>query len=176
MDRIIQILWALLSFVLLLVGPSPSDAGIRVNRGDERGFWTEDHFVVLLARIANEAKHVDGADSPHYYKMTIQPLATLAGAFDASEQAGLKVTLYIGGPNIRDIPPVGATVLAVVKDSNFIVSDTCMFMPDHSPLAVVDGLGDRRVIETIDRLRKVRLPPPTSQPSRPPTSRPRNER
>jgi hypothetical protein len=164
MNRITRTLW-LLSFVSLLVGPSPSGAGIGVNSGDERGFWTEDHFVVLVARITDEPKHVDGADSPHYYKMTIEPLATLAGAFDASDHADLQVTLYIGGPNIREVPPGGATVLAVVKDSNFIVSDYCMFMPDHSSLVVIDGLGDHKVIETIDRLRKVRLASPATQPA-----------
>ena len=53
--------------------------------------------------------------------------------------------------------------MAVVSEGKFIISDSCTFMPDDSPLVVINGLGDKSVRETIDRLRKVRLAPAATQ-------------
>jgi hypothetical protein len=58
----------------------------------------------------------------------------------------------------------------------FVVSDVCTFMPTGSALVVVDGLGDRRVAETVGKLRDARTHPDRDPNARPPSTAPASAR
>ena len=72
------------------------NGGTQVLSGREPHYWDgPPPHAVVLARVYSEAEHVKGADSPHFFEMTIEPLATLAGKFDPSENAKLRVEFYV---------------------------------------------------------------------------------
>jgi hypothetical protein len=130
--------------------------------------WSENNEALVIAQVVDDGPRVLNADHIGGNAFAVlEPLAVLAGQLDPSATPDIKVTFYQGpgARHIFNLPPKGSLVLAVVSDKNFIISDTCTFMPDGSPLVVLDGLGDRRILETIGRLRKVRLAPAPTQPS-----------
>jgi hypothetical protein len=155
MTKPILIRFVLTLSLVLLFGVT-SYGGYGVCTGRERGFWRADQHSVVVAKVLSDATHVETPSSKHYYKMSIEPVATLAGAFDVSRQAKIEVGFYIGGPNIDHAPPKDAFILIVLEQPAFIISDDCEFMPDHSALVIVDGLSDRRVHETLDKIRDAR--------------------
>jgi hypothetical protein len=130
--------------------------------------WSENDVMLVIARVVDDGSRVLNADNVGGNAFAVlEPLALLAGPGDPSATPNLKVTFYYGpgAENIHDIPPKGALILAVVMEKNFIISDTCTFMPEGSPLVVLNGFGDRKITDTIDRLRKVRLASPATQPA-----------
>jgi hypothetical protein len=166
-----------LAAVLFLFVPGVV-AGLGTTTGRERGRWKEDRYAVVVARITDIAD-AENADGVGLHTANLHPLATLAGAIDPSAAPVLRATFYVGQPTTPASPPTGSTVLAVIQlvggqeaekgqaaDEAFIVSDYCRFMPDNSPLVVIDGLGDRRVLETLQRLQEVRARPDSASSTR----------
>lgn len=136
-----------------------ADAAVGVYTGREPKFWSESHHSLILARVCDEATHVDGADSKFLLHMTIEPLATLAGEFDPSKHSKQDVRFYVGTPTIPEAPGEGTIVLAVVQDGNFVISDACQFMPHGAPMVAIDGLSDSRVLATLKKVREARAHP-----------------
>ena len=135
-------------------------AGTSVVSGREPGFWSgPPEHAVVIARVYDEARHVKGAESDRSFEMTIEPLATLAGSFDPSQHAKLKVGFYVGTSSIPDAPAEGDLIMIVLEGGNFIVSDVCQFMPHNLPLVVIDGLSDPRVHDTLKKIRDARAHP-----------------
>jgi hypothetical protein len=134
-------------------------AGVAVRTGREAGFWTEWHYAVVIARVREEAAHVQGAESPYLMHMVIEPLATVAGTFDPSEHASEDVQFYVGTPSIPLSPAEGNIIMIVLRDGNFVVSDECQFMAHDLPLVVIDGIGDARVHDTLKKVREARAHP-----------------
>jgi hypothetical protein len=118
-------------------------------------------------------------DIPNY-AIALKPIAVLAGVLDpGGVSTPLKAHAHIGsyGTNNREPPRKDAMAIIVLQivtpdspgdggepqkkpapsDSYFIVSDICTFMPDpRGSICEVTGLNDRRVIETIEKLRDAR--------------------
>jgi hypothetical protein len=104
---------------------------------------------------------------------TLEPRALLCGTLDPSLNAAVTVAFLPGlGSSYQKAPRDGATVIAVVARDETgvgIVSDFCDFMPGQSSLVEIDGLGDPRVFQTLQRLQKARrnaepnIPPATEQ-------------
>ena len=146
--------------VLGLMVSSTVEGGTEVTSGREPRFWDgPPAHAVVLARVYEEAHHVKGADSPHYFEMTIEPLATVAGKFDPTEHAKLRVEFFVGTSSIPEAPAEGDVIMIVLQGGDFIVSDVCQFMPHDLPLVVVDGLNDPRVHDTLKRIREARAHP-----------------
>lgn len=150
---------------LLLVGETCLGGWGTID-GTEQGLWTDEQLVVVVARFTAYRRN-DGPQAPGWDEAALVPLATLAGTFDPSNTTELPVRFFEGvASSIRTVPKEGAVVLAVIRmnfrngedkaPANGIVSDGCTFMPDESSLVPVNGVGDKRVVETLDRVRKAR--------------------
>jgi hypothetical protein len=149
--------------IIWLILVEPLSAGIGTTTGGERGLWTEGRYAVIVARVTRVVE-MNVHEDRGTHTVTLAPLATLAGSIDPTAAESVSATLYAGdtGTKIRVAPSAGELVMAVVQVSKdaanrwFIVSDICTFMPNRSALEVIDGLGDRRVTETANRLREAR--------------------
>ena len=89
------------------------------------------------------------------------PLATLAGSFDSSSEIDVTARLWVGGVGsaIRNDPPVNAIVIAVIRQDYLgyqISPEICLFMPEQKGLVVIEGFGDPKVLQTIEKIRAVR--------------------
>ena len=134
--------------------------------GQERRSWGDDGYSVILARV-KEVKTISEPDAGTH-EVKFEPMATIAGHFDPSESDVIVTRLYAHQftTSIADVPPVGSYVLAVIAKSLiagdpkrpclFVESMWCKFMPEESGLVVVDGPADKRILETLDRIRKAR--------------------
>jgi len=60
--------------------------------------------------------------------------------------------------SIKSVPKKRAFVLAVLAKKDYIARDDCTFMPGHSSLVTIEGFGDKRVMDTILKLRFSRHP------------------
>jgi hypothetical protein len=122
--------------------------------------WKDDDVVLMVARVIDVGtRPTDANNIGGNAWAVIEPVAILAGELDPTSVHTLHVTFYYSRitPGRTELPPKGCTILAIVQGENFIISDECKFMPDQAAMVVVDGLGDRRIIDTVNRLRKVRL-------------------
>lgn len=170
---------ALFGLAFAVIFSMPCRAGLVTTTGGERGLWTEGQYSVLAARIREIHQAEGDAGRFGVWVATLEPLAVFAGTFDPSERPWFQVSVCIGGAgtSIQDAPPKkGATILAVLQNGNFIVSDVCWFMPDHSAMVEIKGLGDPRVMETIKAIHDAREhakpdphlhPAPTTKPAAP---------
>lgn len=130
--------------------------GMETTTGKERGLWGEGGYSVIIARVLKTSELPPEPDQGTH-RLALEPLALLAGSIDPSSDRILDVTMYARGQTSTQlVPHIGGVVIAVVSRKNFIVSDLCTFMPGRSALVQVDGLGDRRVIETIKAIRDAR--------------------
>lgn len=118
---------------------------------------------IIIARVVALSKAKEGSDlANNGYRdlATLEPLATLAGLLDPSLRPKVDVGLWISdapGFKTTKLPPVGAIVLAMIMaNDQTIFPETCPVMPDGSGLVVLDGVGDRRVHETLERIRVAR--------------------
>ena len=149
-------------FIVLLLLSGSCRAGLVTTTGKEWHRWTEDHYCVLAARVREIEQAKGDAGRFGVWFATLEPLAVFAGSYDPSESPSFDVSVYIGGAgtSIQDDPPKkGATILAVVQNGNFIVSDICDFMPHGSAMVEINGLGDPRVIEAIKKIHDAREHP-----------------
>jgi hypothetical protein len=163
-------------FSIILLATHGALGGIGTISGRESDLWTDYHCSVVLARVGDivELKHeLDNGT----HRAKLQPLATLAGILDPGASPTLDVRFYSGTntSSIGRAPAKGDLVIAVVvigrrhgeekQPSDWVTSDLCTFMPDDSALVAVDGLGDPRILQTIDRIRDARAhsePRPTT--------------
>src|SRR5437016_5024944 len=94
---------------------SPAIGGHGTTTGKEPGRFTTDGYKVIVA-VIREVHRAEG-EGFQPYRATLEPRATLAGAFDPSLHPYLGVRFYAGGygTSIEQAPPNGATVLAVIR-------------------------------------------------------------
>lgn len=148
-----------LLLVITLLASVPCNGGLATTTGKEWHLWTDGHYCVLAARVREIEQAKGDAGRFGVWVATLEPLAVFAGSYDPSGRSSFDVSVYIGGAgtSIQDAPPKkGATILAVVQNGNFIVSDICDFMPRGSAMVEVNGLGDSRVMETIKKIHDAR--------------------
>jgi hypothetical protein len=153
----------LVSFVV-----TPACGGIDPISGSERGLFAEytGPFMgrgcsVIVARVLDVTRRKD--DLEHYrgsHNVTLEPLMLLAGLLDPSVHPKIEPIASFSeaaGVFTKEPPPKGAVILVVLMENGEgIHSDRCSFMPNDFPLIVLDGLGDKRILETLDRIRKAR--------------------
>lgn len=154
---------------LSLVFVAPSMAGHVTTTGKEWGLWTEDRYSVIVASIHDITRTDD--PEPNDHRATLRPLATIAGTLDPRTHPLLPVRLYAvaDDSSIKRLPPDGATVLAVVRadmqqghdqePSNWVVSDTCTFMPEMAAMVTLRDARDPYVRETLKRIQEARADP-----------------
>ena len=161
--------FCIVNCVLLTASFLPSaSAGRGTNYGDEKWLW-ESSFLIV-ARVS-EVRAVDPKkdhDSEASHILTLEPLATIAGHLDPSQQAGLQVSLYTDpfGSTVFKAPKKGALILAVIcpgnvegdeNRPNFCVSpEVCRFMPDKAGYVVVHDMADKIIYDTMKKLREIR--------------------
>lgn len=164
-------------FIVLLLLSGSCRAGLVTTTGKEWHLWTQDHYCVVAARVRDIEQAKGDAGRFGVWFLTLEPLAVFAGSYDPTENSYFDISVNIGGAgtSIQGAPPKkGATILAVVQNGNFIVSDICTFMPRGAAMAEVSGLGDPQVMETIRKLHDARehADPdphgPATRPSAPP--------
>ena len=145
--------------VIFLTRAAPG--GTAVTRGSERDLWKSERYALVVAVVRDIVRLPRGDDSGSH-RATFEPLATLAGSLDPSAKRTLEVTFEgeVPSSSIHQAPKKGAMVLAVIDRGNRVVPDFCEFMPGFSSLVTIDGLGDKRVAETIERLQLARNGPP----------------
>ena len=152
---------ALIAFHCALFSCNPAGGGTATVNGSEPGLFTIDRFSVVVARVI-EIKAVDPNDRhPTEFEVILEPLALVAGTLDPSENARIREQFTAGNAvnlSIRKPPPKDAIVLAMLK-GDYIVSSAATFMPDGVPLVVINGIGDKRVAETLSRIREARAHP-----------------
>ena len=146
--------------------------GLGTFTGREQGAWTEDRNSVVIAKI-EDIEELDAKLDHGTHHATIHPIATIAGTLDPSLYSTLDVRFYVSDmtssiKRSKPLPKNGDLVLVVIslaapptKDetspkNGFIISDICTFMPNDSSLVELKGFDDSRVMETLERLRKVR--------------------
>jgi hypothetical protein len=170
-----SLLVALLSFA------GSSLAGIGTITGREAQGWQTGYYNVIVARIG-EIRAVQGHAGQ--YRAVLQPLASIAGRADPSEQPRIEVRFEAGDrgvavTSISTTPPENSIVLAVVHlnvlyadeavRSNWIAADFCKFMPGDAGMVVIKGLDDPRVLEPLRKIQDARAHP---NPSPYPATRP----
>ena len=155
----------LAAILLVCAPPNPS-------RGREVMVYVRDLGgcqSVIVARLTKVTAIPGGAARGETHVIELEPLATLAGVLDPSKTpsltAGVDVEAFPGISSIHTAPAVGAYVLAVIwkVDAQIgtmtyrINSDDCDFMPECQGMLTIDGFGDKRVWQTLERLRKGRV-------------------
>ena len=148
-----------LSTLGLIGAPSYSLAGWKTLQGNEDYAWKDGAYSLIIAEV-KEISGVSGDKKMGTHKATLNPVATLAGTLDPGATFSLDVRLYcgVGSTSIPSAPLKGATVIAVLRGIDYVASDDCAFMPDRSALVTIDGFADKRVMETIRKLRLTRHP------------------
>jgi len=143
---------------LSLVLAATSFAGEGFSTGSERGLWDSDGNSVVVGTIKDVKPILVKGLADH--SAILCPLATSCGKFDPSLNSEIPIKFYIGDTSsIRQIPPNGATVIAVVvqeEGRTNVDSNLFAFMPDESGLVAVSGLGDPKVKETLSKLQAAR--------------------
>jgi hypothetical protein len=158
---------------------SPAFAGWGTVKGDDDRVW-EKCFVVV-ARVADVSAldpKMDPEDGATHL-LLLEPLSTLAGTFDPSRQSELRVRLRIAGyaDSVPEAPPRGSTILVfiapsvVARDGKLppfcVVTDKCPFMPDDGGLVVLRDAADKRILETMRKVRAARgVKESTTRPSK----------
>jgi hypothetical protein len=159
------ILWFIAAAVF--VGPALGARG-RIS-GSEWALWTEGGYSVIVASV-HDVERVQG-EGFQPYRATLKPRATLAGVLDPSVNAALPVNFYVSSmtSSISVPPQENDLILAVVRirhaeqegapQTNWIVSETCTFMPNGSSVARIRGLDDPLVLETLKKVQAARANP-----------------
>jgi hypothetical protein len=153
--------------VAVFVGPALGARG-RIS-GSEWALWTEGGHSVIVASV-HDVERVQGEGFQPYHA-TLKPRATLAGALDPSVNVALPVNFYVSSmtSSISVPPRENDLILAVVRirhgeqegvaQANWIVSETCTFMPNGSSVACIRGLDDPLVLETLKKVQAARANP-----------------
>lgn len=144
-------------------------AALGTINGKEKEGWESGTYSIVVATI-HDIKKGEGVG---VYKASINPEATLAGVLDPSVNPTIRVSFYVDPPTtqgvttyVRNIPPAGATVLAVLEylpindqteeRAYRVTPNICTFMPEESGMVIIKGLDDPKVAETLKRIQKAR--------------------
>ena len=143
-----------------------------INAGDP-SVWEKQRISVIVARVQEVQRQKPGTSGRQgTHKAVLVPLATIAGSFDPSLHPTLPVHLWAGpaGTSISAPPAAGDLILAVIQAPNnwvnskehVIVTDLCDFMRDEgspigSSIAVLKGLDDPKIEQTLKRIQDARL-------------------
>src|SRR5262245_54394132 len=121
--------------------------GIKTLTGSEPGCWDKDAYSVIMARVDDVRP---SQQEPWNYKITLAPIATMSGSFDAGASDSLRLAFVCGTSttSIEKPPRGGDTIMVVIREDEgvtYIVRDICKFMPDDSALVTIKGLDDPRI-------------------------------
>jgi hypothetical protein len=135
--------------------------GTETVRGDETGIWDAGQLSVIIARVVEVTQERDKpvAGATYQYATVVEPISSIAGHIDPSNHRQLHLNLWSGDAlslAIHFVPHSGDIVMVVVVREDMIFPDAAMFMPDGVPLAVLDGVGDKRIVETLHRIQEAR--------------------
>ncbi|HET6250476.1 MAG TPA: hypothetical protein VFE47_22500 [Tepidisphaeraceae bacterium] len=129
----------------------------------------------LIVAVVEDVVPLNGPNENATHLLTFQPICTLAGEFDPVKEPEIKARAWIdekhekyGRSSMDKIPAKGEMVLVLitpvgigldVKGSVLWVADEiCTFMPDEYGLVPVKDLSDKRIMETVERVRRGRIP------------------
>jgi hypothetical protein len=133
--------------------------------GGERKLW-EDRSVVLAEVVLRTQSDRPVGHCPDRPRATLilDVKATIAGSLDAALDCRVPVRLaydYPGSP-IKTCPDAKSKIVVVLRrmsDDRLAVSeDYFAFMPDKSPIAVINAFDDPKAQEIVSRLRQLRQP------------------
>jgi hypothetical protein len=147
---------------------SPAFAGWGTEHGDEERLW-EANFLIVARVIDVRAidRKIDPEDDDTHL-LLLEPLLTLAGSFDPSQQSELRVRLCVAdhADSVGEAPPKGSTILVVIYHGEIagdvtrpalcIPTARCLFMPDDAALVVLKDAADKRILETVRKVRAAR--------------------
>jgi hypothetical protein len=146
--------------LVLLLHCASANAGSQPVEGDESGLWNADMLSVVVGTIIGVKADDPRRAQPVDYTVRLEPIATLAGHLDPSLHRELHLRLKASDATtllaIHFVPKKGDLVMAVVLAEDTIYHDATLFMPDGVPLVVLDGVGDKRVVETLHRIQEAR--------------------
>ena len=160
----------MLVFVVIFTAGAEAFGGGGMLTGRERDAWGHEGYSVIVAHVVR-VKTLPGVRSDEgTHEVRLEPLATLAGKFDPTQDPDLLTVMSVDRgsrtSSTDSVPPVDALVLAVIEPGFlagdpkrpciWITSMFCRFMPRESALVVIDGLGDKRITETVARIRDAR--------------------
>ena len=149
---------------------STAKNGFAVLSGPDGLAWQDNSFSVIVARVASITKLVADAGPHTSHTVVLEPLTTVAGAFDSSGKRRIAVRMWIDPAmsSTKTLPSVGSTILAVLgyaalnpnqTDYGFCVGpDKYAFMPHSSALVEITGADDKVVQETLAKVRRSRMP------------------
>jgi len=159
---------------------SQSRGGLGTTTGKEPGLWDQQNLIV--ARVT-ELRILDRKQDPQEsttHILILEPLVTLAGHLDPSQKSQIQARMAVArglswGP--RKAPEMGALVLALIypdddrrndKIPSYRVSNNaCLFMPEEVGIVqLLRGLSDRRILETLARVRAARGTGSATRPTR----------
>jgi len=174
----------LLIIVLCLIcNVSATLAALGTYTGREPGFWQRQFIIVARVNGVHTLDRQRDPQEDATHILSLEPLLTLAGNFDPSRQPVIKVRVAVTAPSstiqsssVTEPPREGSIVLAVIGSGNidsddrrpflWVASEICLFMPDEAGLVTLQGLSDKRILETLKKVRERRgANPPASQPS-----------
>lgn len=131
--------------------------------GREAHVWERHHLSVVVARVL-EVKH-EPEENGVYWSLKLRPIVRVAGELDPSTHPELNIEIDVCEIcNVTAVPAKGAVVMVVLLGTKCF-SAIYDFMPNGVPLAILDGLGDKQIEQTLEKIRDDRAhpdPDPTS--------------
>ena len=129
-----------------------------IRKGEKPAYWTS-HAVVLAYLDSLQGAKRGGKKAT----ALLLPIMTLAGNFDAGKTPEVTVNGDLKAVGLGAAPRVGDSLLVVLErdDETYRIADERpAYMPAvngrRSAVCVVTGLGDRKVMETVDALKTFR--------------------
>lgn len=158
----------LLAFLYLLSAARIGYCANPAISGREAHIWEQRHISVVIARITELRSPVD---RPRIvWTAKIKPIMLVAGELDPSTNPELEVAFDVcDSCNVVAAPPKDALILIVLMGKD-CASMGYGFMPKRAPLAVLEGLGDKQIEETLENIREVRAHPDPDPDAAPPTN------
>ena len=128
----------------------------------------DDSFSVIVARVNYVAEdHSDEkrGTTTATHQLDIEPLFNLTGPLDPSRIRSLSALIIVSdfASSIQVVPGKGDIILAVIENTHRdgepiygICSEACDFMPDAHGCVIIKRFNDKRIWETLEKLRKGR--------------------
>src|SRR5437016_6252709 len=100
--------------ITILFAAFPVGAGLGTTSGSDPGIWDKGGISLIAARIRKVTELADDRHATHV--LDLEPIATLAGVFDATQKPRLEAKAWADRQTsaIDEIPPEGSLVLAVI--------------------------------------------------------------
>jgi hypothetical protein len=154
--------------ILLSVYLTPVKAGVEMLDGRESKIWAKGAAYLIVARVT-KVLALDGKEDDATHLITLDPIFTVAGEFDPATHPQVEARLYVV-PNsdvwVPVAPSKDSILLALIiegsigGDANrpfpWVSPDICLFMPDRRGLITLHDLNDKRITETLERIREAR--------------------